>query len=164
MRKFVSRIFLFFLLALANVSWAPAQDSGDAWVDSVGTPLYFAIRVGDVDRSVAWYQSCFGLRKLGGSEAEDGSWRIENLGNDRLLVEIIRDRRSEESRRPLGLAKVGFFVPDVEEVADRIEETTGVRPEIVDFELLGQRILQVKDPEGTTLQLFSPLDTPSPIR
>jgi hypothetical protein len=51
------------------------------WVEKIRSPQYFAVCVGDVDASVNWYRLVFGLKNLGGSEAEDGSWRIENLGN-----------------------------------------------------------------------------------
>jgi catechol 2,3-dioxygenase-like lactoylglutathione lyase family enzyme len=67
---------------------AVAQDSTNAWVHSIGAPQYFAVWVEDVDRAVAWYRAVFGLRELGGSEADDRSWRIENVGNEHLVVEI----------------------------------------------------------------------------
>ena len=51
----------------------------------------------------------------------------------------------------------GFYVPEVEDVAERIAKATGERPRIVDFEELNQRILQIKDPDGNTIQLLSPL-------
>lgn len=134
-----------------------AQESPEVWVDSIHTPLYFAVYVEDVDRSVDWYSAAFGLDALGGSAADDGSWRIENLGNKQFLVEIIRDSRAESVDRALGFRKVGFYVPDVEDVAERIEQATGERPRIVEFEELNQRILQLRDPDGNTIQLLSPL-------
>ena len=42
-------------------------------------------------------------------------------------------------------------------VAERVEKATGERPRVVDFEPLAQRILQLRDPEGNVIQLFSPL-------
>jgi hypothetical protein len=107
-----------------------------------------------------WYSAVFGLRSLGGSKADDGSWRIENLGNERLLVEIIRDRRAQGVDRALGFRKVGFYVPDVETVAERIARATGERPRVVDFEELNQRILQIRDPGGNIIQLLSSLEKP----
>ena len=104
-----------------------------------------------------WYGQAFALQSLGGSEAEDGSWRIENLGNRQLHVEIIRDPRAQGVPRALGFRKVGFRVEDVETVADRVEQATGERPRVVEFEQLDVRILQLKDPEGNTIQLTSPL-------
>ena len=134
-----------------------AQESPKVWVEAIHTPQYFALYVEDVDRSVDWYRAVFGLRPLGGSAADDGSWRIENLGNEQLLVEIIRDRRAIVVDRALGFRKVGFYVQDVEEVAERIAQATGERPRIVEFEQLNQRILQLRDPDGNIVQLLSSL-------
>lgn len=134
-----------------------AQDSSEVWVPEIGGPQYFALYVEDVDRSMKWYGEVFGLKAVGGSEADDGSWRIENLRNDHLYVEIIRDDRAQDVERARGFRKVGFQVTDVEMIADRVEQATGERPRVVEFEQLSERILQIRDPDGNTIQLFSPL-------
>ena len=105
-----------------------------------------------------WYRKVFGLQKLSGSSAEDGSWRIENLGNAMLAVEIIFDSRAQEVDRALGFRKIGFYVKDVEAVARRVERETGEEVRVLDFAELGQRILQLRDPDGNIVQLFSPLE------
>ncbi len=145
------------VLAIFACGSAVAQGSSDVWVNAIGAPQYFALYVEDVDKSVEWYRTVFGLRELGGSEADDGSWRIENLRNEQLFVEIIRDDRAQEVDRARGFRKVGFYVPDVEEVADRVARATGERPRVIDFEPFGQRIVQIRDPDGNIIQLFSPL-------
>jgi predicted enzyme related to lactoylglutathione lyase len=106
-----------------------------------------------VDEAVEWYRTVFGLEAIGGSEAEDGRWRIENLRNDALFVEIIRDDRSQEVERARGFRKVGFFVPDLKTVADRVEQATGERPRILDFERFHLRLLQLRDPDGNIIQV-----------
>lgn len=137
---------------------AVAQDSTGAWIRDVGGPQYFAVWVGDVDASVEWYRTVFGLHDVGGSEAEDGSWRIENLRSDRLVVEIVHDDRAQAVDFARGFGKVGFFVPDVEAVADRVARATGERPRVLDFEEFSVRIVQIRDPDGNIIQLFSRLD------
>ena len=144
--------------AAAQGSSDAAKDASEPWVTSIGSPQFFALYAKDVDKSVTWYKTVFGLRSLGGSRADDGSWRIENLGNGKLLVEIIRDGRAQEVDRAFGFRKVGFFVPNVEKIADRIEDATGERPRVVEFEELEQRILQIRDPDGNIVQLMSPLE------
>jgi catechol 2,3-dioxygenase-like lactoylglutathione lyase family enzyme len=151
---------LFTILIVFGGGGVVAQESPDVWIEAIGTPQYFALYVNDVDRSVDWYRTVFGLRLLGGSAADDGSWRIENLGSKQLLVEIIRDSRAQGVDRALGFRKVGFYVPDVEEVAERIARATGERPRVVDFEQLNQRILQLRDPNGNIIQLLSSLEMP----
>ncbi len=149
-----------FLAVLAGLAYqgAIAQDSTDVWVREIGAPQYFAVLVEDVDKSVEWYRSVFGLHKLSGSKADDGSWQIENLKNDRLFVEIIRDDRAVDVERPRGFRKVGFEVRDVEAVADRVARATGERPRVLDYDQHGVRILQIRDPDGNIIQLSSPLE------
>lgn len=134
------------------------RDSSDVWVRAFEAPQYFAVFVEDVDRSLAWYRTVFGLETLGGSAAEDGSWRIENLRNEHLLIELIRDDRAQEVDRARGFRKVGFQVPDVEAVADRVARATGERPRVLDFARFGLRIIQLRDPDGNIIQLSSPLE------
>lgn len=143
-------------LLVATSSVTP-ESPPETWVDQIGGPQYFAVLVKDVDASVAWYEQALGLKKLSDQKAENGVWRIVNLSNERLFVEIIRDNRAEQTAGPLGICKVGFGVPDVERVADRVERATGERPRIVDFQRFKLRILQLKDPEGNTIQLTSKL-------
>jgi ketosteroid isomerase-like protein/catechol 2,3-dioxygenase-like lactoylglutathione lyase family enzyme len=135
-----------------------ARDVTTPWVDSVGTPQYFAVRVADMDQSITWYRLALGLRQLDDTSADDGSWRMVNLSNDALSVELIRDDRDSSAERPRGFAKVGFQVSDVESIADRVAHTTGKRPRVVDFPPHGIRILQIRDPDGNTLQFSSPLE------
>jgi predicted enzyme related to lactoylglutathione lyase len=135
-----------------------AQAPPEPWVREIGSPQYFAVFVEDVDWSVTWYRTALGLDELGGSAAEDGSWRIENLGNKQLLVELIRDDRAQVVDRARGFRKVGFRVPDVETVADRVARATGERPRVVDFPRFGLRIIQIRDPDGNIIQLSSLLE------
>lgn len=146
------------VLALASASGAMAQETR-AWVEEgeIGAPQYFGVLVGDADASATWYARVFDLRAAGDSEAEDGSWKIVNLRNDRLFVEVIRDDRAGRADRVLGVRKVGFHVPDVRVVADRIEREGGERPRVLDFPDFGVRIVQVRDPDGTIIQLSSDL-------
>jgi len=120
--------------------------------------MYFGVWVEDVDRAVEWYRMVFGLREIGGSEAENGAWRIENLKNDRLFVEIVRDDRAQAVERARGFGKVGFYVPDIEAVADRVAAATGERPRIIDFERFRLRLLQLHDPDGNILQLHEAME------
>ena len=138
--------------------WARAEiPPAETWVSKIKSPQYFAVSVEDVDRSVDWYSKTFGLRELGGSRADDDRWRIANLANDELFVEIIRDNRDAVVERARGFAKVGFRVPDVEDVADRVEAALGERPSVHDFPEHGIRLIQIRDPDGNVIQLSSAL-------
>ena len=130
------------------------------WVDSMTDRQYFAVRVADMDRSVAWYQRALGLEVLDDTSAEDGRWRIVNLTRDGLAVELIQDRRDRAAEgRVRGLSKVGFEVQDLEPIADRVAASGEERPRILDFDKHSLRLLQVRDPDGNVVQLFSPMVT-----
>jgi predicted enzyme related to lactoylglutathione lyase len=114
--------------------------------------------VEDVDRSVAWYESAFGLRVIDEAESGDGSTRIVNLRNAQLFVEIIRDDGAQSVDRARGFFKVGFQVPDVRVVADRVASSVGERPRVLELARFAIRIVQIRDPDGNIIQLSSPLD------
>ena len=151
-------VLLSVLLLLIHNSLLVAQDAPAAWTEAIGAPQYFAVLVSDVSRSAEWYRTAFGLAEIGGSEAEDRSWRIVNLRNEQLFVEIIRDDRARDVERATGFFKVGFQVPDVRTVAERVAQATGERPRVLEFASYGLRVIQLRDPDGNVLQLASPLD------
>ena len=158
MRSVTYRRCVVAFLAILASRVAVAQDSSDVWVAGMRAPQYFAALVKNVDESAEWYRRAFGLHELDRSEADDGSWRIVNLSNEELSVEIIRDDRAQDVDRSRGFFKVGFRVPDVELVADRVERATEERPRVVDDAAHGVRIVQLRDPDGNLIQLSSLLE------
>ncbi|ANM29826.1 hypothetical protein ABI59_09905 [Acidobacteria bacterium Mor1] len=140
-----------------------AADDDSAWVREIRGPQYFALSVEDVDRSVAWYRNVLGLQLLDDTRDEDGRWRIANLANDALFVEIIWDRRDSAAESARGIVKVGFSVPDVEAVADRVAAAGEKRPRVLTFKRHNVRLVQLRDPDGNILQLTTPIGTaPAP--
>ena len=85
--------------------------------------------------------------------SRDGTTRGLNLGRAELFVELVEIPEAPRVERGQGVYKVGFWVPDVEAVADRVAEATGERPRIVPFPTHGLRLIQIKDPDGTTIQI-----------
>lgn len=158
MKKTTSTLFLTLLLTLAS-----GLAADESWVDSLVARQFFAVSVEDVDRSIAWYTTALGLEVLDDTTDPGGVWRIANLSREGLSVELIFDRRAgaKPEGRVRGVVKVGFAVPNVHLVADRVEKATGERPRVVDFATHSIHILQLQDPDGNLLQLTSPLGEPS---
>lgn len=148
--------FALWLLLLAADITGAGESWGEPWAPIAGKPQYFAVSVSDLEVSVAWYVTAFGLRKLDDQAAEDGAWRIVNLASADLLVELIHDKRDQVVQKARGFAKVGYGVADVEVVADRIEGATGSRPRIVEIRQHEVRVIQLRDPDGNLIQLSSP--------
>ncbi len=136
---------------------AAAQDNPAPWIDAIRAPQYFALSVEDVDRSIAWYRKVLGLELLDDTRDEEGRWRIANLTNEALFVEIIWDRRDSAAESARGIVKVGFAVPDVEAVADRVAAAGEKRPRVLTFKQHDVRLIQLRDPDGNILQLTTPL-------
>jgi len=91
--------------------------------------------------------------------ADDDIWRIVSLVGEHMEIELIRDDkgRTNKGERPprnefYGIAKIGFYVDDLEALADRVHTASGERPRILSF---GKRnLIQIHDPEGNTLQIY----------
>jgi predicted enzyme related to lactoylglutathione lyase len=153
-----SRTRLAFLLYLIpSILTAAGESRPEPWSPIAGKPQYFAVSVADLDASIAWYSTAFGLRKLDDQSADDKSWRIVNLASDDLFVELIHDRRDQPVKQARGFAKVGYTVADVAVVADRVGRATGKRPRVLEFPQQGLRLIQLQDPDGNLIQLSSPL-------
>lgn len=150
----LSIVLLLSLLACA----ATAQNTSTApWVPSPSGPQYFAVGVEDIDRSLAWYKTAFGLKQLDDMKDAAGAWRIVNLSSDSLFVELIWDSRTGKEKNGRGFFKVGFSVADVRPIAERVGTATGEKPRIIDDEKHKIRIVQLRDPDGNILQFASPL-------
>lgn len=148
------------LILLLLFAGPGSEAFADSWVRTVQAPVYCAVDVDDVDAAVDWYRQLFDLEVIDDTTADDGRWRIVNLGSAAIAIEIIYDRRSttqDEAVRARGFAKLGVSVPDVRQVADRIEAATGERPRVLEFERHGIFLVQLHDPEGNTIQLHSPI-------
>jgi predicted enzyme related to lactoylglutathione lyase len=160
MRKLFTATFPIAFITISASLLLSSHAVAESWVGRIQAPQYFAVSVEDVDKSVAWYTKALGLTKLDDKKADDGRWRIANLSNDQLFVEIIWDRRDGAKGRYHGIAKVGFSVPDIDAVADRVKEALGERPRVLDFKEHGIRILQLRDPDGNIIQLSTPMNRP----
>jgi len=147
-----SLLFGFWLILF--VSDASAQE---AWVQEVSERHYFAVMVEDFDAASEWYRQVFDMEYVWGLEGDDSGRRTANYVNDFIHVEIVHLSEYTRNERPFGLFKVGAYVPDVEVIADRIGQTTGERPRVVEFEIMNQKLVQIRDPEGTLIQFMSPL-------
>lgn len=129
-----------------------AQDAPSPWIEKVGSGQYFAVIVSDLEHSEEWYSSVLGLSTIDRLQAEDDSYRIVVLQNDRFIVELLQLADAVDVERAMTFFKVGFDVPDAEELADRVEERTGVRPRVLTFERQGVRLIQIRDPDGNIIQ------------
>ncbi len=146
------------LLALGGAFETAAET--EPWIPTIHAPQFFAVLVDDVDACAEWYVLVFGLAVESDQHADDDIWRIVSLVGEHMEIELIRDDkgRTNKGERPprhefYGIAKIGFYVDDLEALADRVRAASGERPRILSF---GKRkLIQIHDPEGNTLQIYA---------
>ncbi|NNF59009.1 MAG: VOC family protein [Rhodothermaceae bacterium] len=143
------------LILLASTATSAQQP--EPWVPEIGTRQFFAVLVEDVEQSADWYRRAFGLTEHDRWTADDSTARIINLMNEHLFVELIWRTDAPDVDRSLGIFKVGFWVPDVDAIADRVEAATGERPPALDVPAHTLRLIQLRDPDGNIIQLSEAL-------
>lgn len=114
---------------------------------------YFAVIVNDVDVSVSWYESTFGL-SAGEKMVEAGRYEIVNLRKPGLFVELLElDGVSERPDRAKGFFKAGFLTDDLDAFIASLPEHSPA-PQIIADTANGLRLIQLKDPDGNTIQIM----------
>ncbi|GAB5519865.1 MAG: hypothetical protein RhofKO_21160 [Rhodothermales bacterium] len=148
--------FRVLLLVLITCPLAHAQEAAP-WVQEIGSKQFFAVIVSDLDQSSAWYARALGVTEHDRWTSDDSTARIINMTSERLFVELIWLADAPNVNRDRGFHKVGFWVPDVDVIADRVEAATSERPRALDFPDHELRLIQIKDPDGNTLQISESL-------
>jgi len=148
-------IFSLLLVFLSIQTVAHAQEA--PWAPDIEGRQYFAVITADIESAVEWYTNALGLDELDRWTSDDQQTRIINMRSNALFVEIIQRLDALDVDRAQGFFKVGFEVPDLAEVADRVGEATGERPRVLDFPDQDMRLLQIRDPDGNILQIFEAL-------
>jgi uncharacterized glyoxalase superfamily protein PhnB len=124
----------------------------------------FGIVVSDMARSVAFYRK-LGLAFPAGAENEDHV-EAEIGGGVRYMLDteqVVRSFDSDWQRASDGHAHGGAFRCDSPEEVDRLYaellESGGTKQMEPMDAFWGQRYAQVRDPDGTVLDLYAPLPT-----
>ena len=128
------------------------------------TPRFeaFGIVVGDMPRALAFYRK-LGLEFPDGSESEDHV-EAQVAGGLRYMLDaesVVKTFDPEWQRPPDGQAHGGAFRCDSPEEVDRVYgdllDVGGSSHKEPWDAFWGQRYAQVKDPDGTVVDLFAPL-------
>ena len=144
---------IFFLL-WSLTGLVRAQDIN---VLSHGEQTFTAVRVTDLDESIPWYMSMFGVTPVDTLESDSGIWKIVNLASPGHWIELIHDTRATDEDRPKGFFKTGYRVADIEAMAEHIESVTGVEERIVSIERHQVKVVQTRDPDGNVWQFMADL-------
>ena len=126
---------------------------------------HYAISVGDVDKSIAFYEK-LEFRVIKDFQAEDGSVRIVQMQNGDFILEMFYYPDSEklpdfvntlgEDLKVKGAKHLGLQVQDVEQAADYLVQAGLVneKPAICEGRL-GRPYFFIKDPNGIFVEIIS---------
>jgi catechol 2,3-dioxygenase-like lactoylglutathione lyase family enzyme len=114
---------------------------------------FFAVIVSDIDKSVKWYESTFGLSP-GERLSESGRYEIVNLRKPGLYVELLQlTAAAERPEYVKGLFKVGILTSDLTDFVALLPESIP-KPEILTDTTNGLLLMQLRDPDGNIIQIM----------
>ncbi|MDJ0740435.1 MAG: VOC family protein [Gammaproteobacteria bacterium] len=175
-RRSLAVLGLLLATATATAMPAMAMTTAPATPPASSTALMFranhvALRVADVDASVAWWQDAFGAREVRRSRVANIDPAIEIVFlhiADELHVEIVGGGEPVETTTPADIAAdyrrtgykhIGFQVADLERALAHLA-THGVTPEYrIQRPDYGVSIALIREPSGRYVELYAPLET-----
>ena len=133
-------------------------------------PFFIAIIVGDIDRSIDWYSETFGFKMLNKVVNEERGIKQSNLKRGNAFIELIEFDRSliptqilsgeERGTRIQGIFKFGFELPDFDSWITFLEgKNLNFYGEVMFDPITEKRMIILKDPDGTRMQLFGDKDS-----
>ena len=155
-------ILALFLAATSPLGQAVSPESGKC---------FWAISVPDIEASVKWYQSIFGLKTTKQLITPDGSVKVVILESPNLMVEIIQMAEAGSMKKYApglksralvhGVFKVGLWVTDLEKTRKALEQRkVKMITDIFEEEEGGVKSFVMEDNSGNTIQLFSAVRKP----
>jgi catechol 2,3-dioxygenase-like lactoylglutathione lyase family enzyme len=128
------------LVAVAATSGAAAAAAAEPQRSLIPSGIdHVSVRVSDLERSAAFYQSLFGLRPL----SEDKPHKILRLGDKRVIVSLRQDTPHGQ------IDHFGVGVPDFDKAeVTKLLEARGLKPQ-EDWEYG----FYVRDPDGVPVQM-----------
>lgn len=156
--KCISLYFLF-LLTIGISSFAQNTSSFDP------KPYSYAIVVQNIDVSIGWYQSVFGLKLRNRNDSPERGSKIAVLQSGDALLELIevntllsRDsilRGTPERTLIQGFVKIGFKVSNLDASRKRLEESqVKFFGTIYVDSFSNKRSFLIRDPDENLIQIF----------
>lgn len=127
------------------------------------TPSFNAIIVNDLELSKEWYCKLFKLNVLTEFASEERGFKIANLGNEQLNLELLELKGSvnpqeanqdfNEKTRFKGFFKSGFSVNDFDRLEELLQEHQ-IEGNVVRDPSTQKRMVIIRDPDGNRIQFF----------
>ena len=127
-------------------------------------PYFAAIIVRNLDASVAWYQSLFGLTVKDRQSIPGRKIRLAILESPSFLTELIEDQAALDRRKLLekspkgtniqGHFKIGFRVTDMDGLLKRLQALKVPVERVYSDPRSKRRNFLINDPDGNLIQFF----------
>jgi len=128
-------------------------------------PYFGAVIVNNIDSSVAWYSGVLNLQEYKRQEDTARGYKIVNLGNGKLLLELLELRSSIKTATILkeepagtwirGFMKIGFLVSDIDSIFSAYKKRgLDFRGSMIEDPVTGKKSFIVNDPDGNPIQFF----------
>lgn len=128
-------------------------------------PYFGAIIVENIDSSVAWYRNVLDLKIIKQQENSEAGYKIVNLGNDKMLLELLELRSSISVKTIIetnpgkkwinGIMKIGFKVDNIDSMYNDFKKMKLMfRGDIVTDPLTGKKMFILLDPDENYIQFF----------
>jgi hypothetical protein len=164
------RFLILELLVLSTIAaFAQQSKPGSASPPvNLSGPQFFALSVADLDESVRWYQTNFGLGIAKTINSPDGNVRIAILRSEDLLIELLQHKESVPARncnpKPAdgyliqGVFKVGFYVKNLDRIIKELKtRKVEFDTDLIESKDLKMKFVLIRDNSGNTLQIFQQL-------
>ena len=128
-------------------------------------PYFGAVIVENIDSSVAWYTKILNLKIIKRQENKEAGYKIVNLGNDEILLELLELNSSVSAKTLLeknpgkkwvtGIMKIGFKTDDIDLTYDNFKSMNlKFRGGIVTDPDTNKKMFIIIDPDGNYIQFF----------
>ncbi|MBR0668472.1 lactoylglutathione lyase [Roseomonas hellenica] len=124
-----------------------------------GRMLHTMIRVGDLDRSVAFYTKLLGMKELRRRDVPDGKYTLVFVGyadeNEQAVIELTYNYGVEKYEMGTGFGHLAVGVPDVAAACEAVRAGGGKVTREAGPVKFGTTIIAfVEDPDGYKIELI----------
>ncbi len=121
--------------------------------------LHTMLRVGDLDKSVAFYTDVLGMKELRRSEYPDGEFTLAFLGygdeSDNTVIELTFNWGTDTYEIGTGYGHIAIEVPDVYAACEKMKSAGGKIIRDAGPMNAGTRIIAfLEDPDGYQIELL----------
>ena len=128
-------------------------------------PYFGAVIVNNIDSSVAWYSDVLSLELLKREDDAERGFKIANLGNGKLLIELLELKSSISPKTILekqpartwmrGFMKIGFRVKNIESLFNEYKnKNIEFRGGMITDPVSGKKMFIINDPDSNPVQFF----------